>query len=42
MYLVKNSRDRLIGIIVYTAGETILLPLGPTKLSIFTVDELVL
>ena len=42
MYLVKKSRDSLNEIIVYTAEQTILLPLGPTKLSIFDVDGLVL
>ena len=41
MYLVKKSRDSLIEIIVHTAGQTILLPDGPIKLSIFTVDALV-
>ena len=42
MYLVNKSRESLIEIIVYTAGQTILLPPSPTKLPIFTVDRLVL
>ena len=42
MYLVKKSRVSLIEIIVYTTGQTILLPPGPTKLSIFTADGPVL
>ena len=32
MYLVKKSRESLIEIIVYTAGQTIMLPPGSNKI----------